>query len=345
MKKILEGCQLTKKFGELCAVENLNFFLGEEEMVAILGPSGCGKSTLLRMVAGFEEPDGGKIIFGGETVLNKLPPEKRNIGMVFQDLALFPHLNVFENIAFGLFSKKIKEPSKEKIKTKVREMLALVGLPNYELKMPGTLSGGEQQRIALARALATRPKVLLLDEPFSGLDTKLRIHLRKEIKKILKKNKTSVILVTHDQEEAFSFADRILVMNQGQLIQAGKARDIYERPNDKWLASFVGEANFFNKEEMMGFFYDNDVLFQKVSSMSNNNFAVRPHQIILKKSKDMDNPNEGEIGDIEYLGEQILYEVLLKKMKRSLFIKGRFGDGLKCGDKVSMTVLDFVEFP
>ena len=345
MKKILEGCQLTKKFGELCAVENLNFFLGEEEMVAILGPSGCGKSTLLRMVAGFEEPDGGKIIFGGETVFNKLPPEKRNIGMVFQDLALFPHLNVFENIAFGLRSNKVKEPSKEKIKMKVREMLTLVGLPDYELKMPGTLSGGEQQRVALARALATSPKVLLLDEPFSGLDTKLRIHLRKEIKKILKKNKTSVILVTHDQEEAFSFADRILVMNQGQLIQAGKARDIYERPNDKWLASFVGEANFFSKEEMMGLFSDNELLFQKVSSMSKNNFAVRPHQIILKKSEDKNNLNEGEIGDIEYLGEQILYEVLFKKMNRSLFIKGRFGDGLQCGDKVSMTILDFVEFP
>ncbi|MEE2744753.1 MAG: ABC transporter ATP-binding protein [Bdellovibrionota bacterium] len=343
MKKILECRQLTKRFGELCAVKDLSFFLGEEEMVAILGPSGCGKSTLLRIVAGFEESDEGEIILAGKPAFNKLAPEKRNIGMVFQDLALFPHLNVFENIAFGLHSKK--SLNKEEIKMKVREMLNLVGLPDYELKMPGTLSGGEQQRVALARALATNPKVLLLDEPFSGLDTKLRIYLRKEVKKILRKNKTSVILVTHDQEEAFSFADRILVMNQGQLIQAGKAREIYEKPNDKWLASFVGEANFFSKEEMMGLFSDDKVLFQRISSISKNNFAIRPHQILLKKSENQNNPNEGEIGDIEYLGEHILYEVLFSKMKRSLFIKGRFGDGLQCGDKVSITVLDFVELP
>jgi iron(III) transport system ATP-binding protein len=333
-------------FGAFCAVRDLSFNLEKEEIMAILGPSGCGKSTLLRMLAGFEKPDQGDICLEGRDVFRSqlfLPPEKRNIGMVFQDLALFPHLNVFENIAFGLRSKNRRKLEGESLKNRVVEMLTLVGLPDYEKKMPNTLSGGEQQRVALARALATNPGVLLLDEPFSGLDAKLRGNLRREMKKMLKRNKTSVLLVTHDQEEAFSFADRIMVMNEGKLVQTGSARELYENPRNPWVASFVGEANFFNKKEILSLLTKDSFLYEKMVNSTKEVFAVRPHQFSLKRLGDNDQNIKGSIKACDYLGEKVLYHVSIPKKENPILIQGMIGETFEKNDKVALCLNHVIE--
>ena len=214
--------------------------LPEGQIGCLLGPSGCGKTTLLRAIAGFEPLMSGSIRLGGETVSDArytVPPEKRGVGMVFQDFALFPHLSVSENIAFGIphWSRRTRE---ERIQT----LLRLVGLPGYGEAYPHALSGGQQQRIALARALAPRPKLLLLDEPFSSMDVELRGELAREVRRILRAENTTAILVTHDQHEAFAFADRIAVIHQGRIAQWDTAYNLYHRPADRFVANFVGEG-------------------------------------------------------------------------------------------------------
>lgn len=242
---MIECRNLSKSYGTLPAVSDLSLRLGEQELLSILGPSGCGKSTLLRLIAGLEVPSQGRILLYGQEISGKkiiLPPERRKFGMIFQDFALFPHLSVNENVEYGAAGSK-----KEK-QLRVHELLELVGLPHIGTKMPHQISGGEQQRVAVARALAPRPRLILMDEPFSNLDYQLRQQLKREIREILKHEGVATILVTHDQIEAITFSDRMLLMKKGSVIQEGTPTEIYHLPRTIWVSSFVGEANHLTVE-------------------------------------------------------------------------------------------------
>ncbi|MDQ1848513.1 ABC transporter ATP-binding protein [Gemmobacter fulvus] len=240
----LEISHLEKSFGSNRVVKDFNLDVEKGEFISLLGPSGCGKTTVLRMVAGFEHPSTGVIRIGGADVVGKRP-NQRNIGMVFQAYALFPNLTVAQNVGFGL---KIKGMAKAAIDARVAEMLALIGLPDLGARYPFQLSGGQQQRVALARALAPKPQVLLLDEPLSALDAKVRVSLRTEIRAIQRDLGITTIFVTHDQEEALSISDRIVVMNGGIADQVGSPFEIYNRPTTRFVANFVGQINAFEAE-------------------------------------------------------------------------------------------------
>ena len=220
-------------------LDNINLDIYDNEFITLLGPSGCGKTTLLRIIGGFETPDSGDVIFMGENI-NGLPPHKRNVNTVFQRYALFPHLNVFENVAFSLREKKVP---KAEIQKAVTEMLSLVALKGFEKRAVTSLSGGQQQRVAIARALVNQPKVLLLDEPLSALDLKLRKDMQVELKNIQKATGITFIFVTHDQEEALSMSDTVVVMTEGHIQQIGTPVDIYNEPQNAFVADFIGESN------------------------------------------------------------------------------------------------------
>ncbi|SFB03542.1 ABC transporter ATP-binding protein [Clostridium frigidicarnis] len=228
--------------GNFKAVDNISIDIKAGEFVTLLGPSGCGKTTTLRMVAGFEIPTEGDIYLGGDRI-NDLTPDKRDTSMVFQSYALFPHLNIYDNIAYGL---KLKKLSKSEIEEKAKTIIDLVGLKGMETRYPNQLSGGQQQRVALARALVMEPGVLLFDEPLSNLDAKLRVYMRTEIRKIQKKVGITAIYVTHDQSEAMSLSDRIIIMNKGIVEQVGTPKEIYYTPATQFVADFIGTANFIN---------------------------------------------------------------------------------------------------
>jgi len=232
--------RLVKRYGDFFAVKDVSLSVADGEFLVLLGPSGCGKTTTLRMVAGFIEPTAGEVKLGGSNV-TLLPPWKRNAGMVFQSYALFPHLTVAQNVAFGLEMRKLPKVEVDK---RVEEALALVRLAGFGARLPRQLSGGQQQRVALARALAIRPDVLLLDEPLSNLDAKLRQEVRVEIRELQKQLGLTTVMVTHDQEEALTMADRLVVMNEGAVHQVGTQRDLYERPADRFVAGFVGRSTF-----------------------------------------------------------------------------------------------------
>ncbi|MBF0240338.1 MAG: ABC transporter ATP-binding protein [SAR324 cluster bacterium] len=275
---LLQCNGLSKHFNGMSAVNDISFGLYQHELMVLLGPSGCGKSTLLRMIAGLQSPDKGNIRLHGKAVFDSgmnIPPEKRKVGMVFQDIALFPHLSVAENIAFGI--------SRDKFTSRiVDEMLELVNLEGYGAKMPHELSGGEQQRVAIARAMAPEPALLLMDEPFSSLDYQLRVKLRAEVRDILKRKGLSAILVTHDQIEAFSFADRMLLLHQGAIIQEGLPAEIYHAPVSAWAAAFVGDANFFSDVEFQAFFPDHVFEYRE----SGKQIMIRPEDITVEKCSD-----------------------------------------------------------
>ena len=235
----LEISDLHKSFGPLHVVQNFELAVERGEFVSFLGPSGCGKTTTLRMVAGFEQPSGGTIRINGREV-TQLRPNQRNVGMVFQSYALFPNMTVADNVGFGL--KVAKRPSSE-IRSRVEEMLELIKLPKLAGRYPYQLSGGQQQRVALARAIAIKPQVLLLDEPLSALDAKIRVSLREEIKAVQRELGITTIYVTHDQEEALSMSDRIVVMNEGRVEQIGTPFEVYNYPRTRFVASFVGTLN------------------------------------------------------------------------------------------------------
>ena len=220
-------------------LKNLNLYIRDGEFITLLGPSGCGKTTTLRIIAGFLEPDSGEVIFEGKAI-NGVPAYKRQVNTIFQRYALFPHLNVYENIAFGL---KQQKKSKQEIRSTVEEMLALVNLKGFEKRNINSLSGGQQQRVAIARALAVKPRVLLLDEPLGALDLKLRKDMQVELKNIQKRLGITFIYVTHDQEEALSMSDTIVVMNAGEIQQIGTPTDIYNEPKNAFVADFIGESN------------------------------------------------------------------------------------------------------
>ncbi|HPU77283.1 MAG TPA: ABC transporter ATP-binding protein [Thermosynergistes sp.] len=232
---------VTKRFEKLVAVSSLSLEIKKGEFLSLLGPSGCGKTTTLRIIAGFTEPDEGDV-FIDDKPMKKVNVRERCVGIVFQNYALFPNLNIMENIAFGLRARKIKE---EEIKRRVNELLELIGLVDRARAYPRELSGGQQQRVALARALAINPQVLLLDEPLSALDAKVRNALRFEIKRIQRQSGIPTLYVTHDQEEALSISDRVAIMNEGKLEQVGEPLEIYTKPRTKFVADFVGDNNFF----------------------------------------------------------------------------------------------------
>jgi spermidine/putrescine transport system ATP-binding protein len=231
---------LVKRFGDFTAVDGINVTVPQGEFFSLLGPSGCGKTTTLRMIAGFERPTEGQVVLDGVDVAS-VPPHKRNVNTVFQNYALFPHLNVEKNVAFGL---KYQDASKEEATRLVGRALELVRLSGYERRRPNQLSGGQQQRVALARALILNPAVLLLDEPLGALDLKLRREMQVELKRLQREVGITFIFVTHDQNEALSMADRIAVMRAGDVLQDGTPAEVYESPVDRWVATFIGQLNF-----------------------------------------------------------------------------------------------------
>ncbi|HEV2546426.1 MAG TPA: ABC transporter ATP-binding protein [Stellaceae bacterium] len=231
--------RVEKRFDAIRAVDGVSFTVRRGEFVTLLGPSGCGKSTILRMIAGFEDPDAGHIEIDGIDVRDQ-PAHHRPVNMVFQSYALFPHLNVFDNVAFGLRRKKI---ASAEVEQRVKDYLHLVSLDNLDERYPSQLSGGQQQRVALARALVNRPKLLLLDEPLGALDLKLRRRMQVELKQLQRELQISFVYVTHDQDEALTLSDRIAVMNNGHILQVGRGREIYDRPQSLFVANFLGEAN------------------------------------------------------------------------------------------------------
>lgn len=235
---------LKKIFEENRGIEKIDFSIEKGELISLLGPSGCGKTTLLNIIGGFLKPDNGKIYLEDRDITD-IPPEKRDISTVFQSYALFPHMNVLENIKYGLKYKKLTKKEQNEL---ALEYLKIVGLDGYEKKSIQELSGGQQQRVALARALVLYPKILLLDEPFSNLDAKLKINMREELKELQKNLKISMIFVTHDQEEALSISDKVVVMNNGKIEQIGTPEEIYYSPINEYVANFIGKSNFILKD-------------------------------------------------------------------------------------------------
>ncbi|MDU1642333.1 Spermidine/putrescine import ATP-binding protein PotA [Peptoniphilus harei] len=279
---VIELKNISKSFGDNVILENFDFKVKKDEFLTILGPSGCGKTTILRLIGGFEEPDEGQILFNGEDITNKEAYE-RQINTVFQKYALFPHMNVFDNIAFGL---KIKKMDKKVIKEKVSEVLKLVNLAGFENREIESLSGGQQQRIAIARALVNEPDVLLLDEPLGALDLKLRQAMQIELKRIQKSVGITFIYVTHDQEEALSMSDTVVVLNNGEIQQMDSPINIYNEPKNAFVADFIGESNIIKGRMLEDFkvrFLDYDFPCVDKGFRANEDVevVVRPEDVLL----------------------------------------------------------------
>ncbi|MBS4882595.1 MAG: ABC transporter ATP-binding protein [Peptoniphilus harei] len=279
---VIELKNVTKSFGDNVILKNFDFKVKKDEFLTILGPSGCGKTTILRLIGGFEEPDEGKILFNGEDITNKEAYE-RKINTVFQKYALFPHMNVYKNIAFGL---NIKKMDKNLIKEKVREVLKLVNLSGFENREIESLSGGQQQRIAIARALVNEPEVLLLDEPLGALDLKLRQAMQIELKRIQKSVGITFIYVTHDQEEALSMSDTVVVLNDGEIQQMDSPLNIYNEPKNAFVADFIGESNIIKAKMLEDYNvrfldYDFPCVDSGFNNMENVEVVVRPEDVLL----------------------------------------------------------------
>ena len=308
MKKIIELKNVTKAFDGEVVLDNISLDIYDNEFLTLLGPSGCGKTTTLRLIGGFESADEGDIIFMGENI-NNVPPHKRNVNTVFQRYALFPHLNVFENVAFPLREKKVP---KAEIEQKVRDMLSLVALTGFEHRSVTSLSGGQQQRVAIARALVSQPKVLLLDEPLAALDLKLRKDMQQELKKIQKATGITFVFVTHDQEEALSMSDTVVVMSEGRIQQIGTPIDIYNEPENAFVADFIGESNILDgvmledrKVAFSGHVFDCvDAGFGKKEPVD---VVVRPEDVdIVAEEKGM---LKGVVTYVTFLG--VHYEIIV----------------------------------
>ena len=307
-----------KSYGQVKVLKDISIDIEKGEFICLLGPSGCGKSTLLRIIAGLEDKHGGKIIINDKDMTNS-PPESRNFGIVFQSYALFPNMNVYKNIAFGLENKNI---SKSNIDKKVKEVLEVVELSGYEKKYPSQLSGGQQQRVALARAIALEPDFLLLDEPLSALDAKVRLKLREQIRSLHRKLGITTIMVTHDQEEALCLADKMVVMNNGEVIQIGTPKEVYKSPKTPFVADFIGTINFI----------DDDV----------NMIAIRPEDIKVEFNRDFKeiDVKVGEILDIEFRGfnYRITVEYCSKQIKLDVVSKVVEQMKLCVGSKINFKI-------
>lgn len=322
-KPLIRFDKVTKRFGEVEAVTNISLDIYEREFFALLGPSGCGKTTLMRMLAGLEHPSEGRIILNSMD-LASMPPYRRPVNMMFQSYALFPHMNVADNIAFGL---KQERRTAEDIAVRVDEMLKLVDLQGYGARRPDQLSGGQKQRVALARSLAKRPRVLLLDEPMAALDKKLREETQFELMELQQKTETTFIIVTHDQEEAMTVADRIAVMEHGKLAQVATPSEIYEQPNSRYVAEFVGDINVIevavtrvmtNETTLASDSIQAELRVARAVDAKIGDkvaLALRPEKIHIGKealSEVQSNCAEGVVFDIAYLGDMSIYYVHLE---------------------------------
>ncbi|MBW8002975.1 MAG: ABC transporter ATP-binding protein [Planctomycetes bacterium] len=349
---ILELTNLVKKFGNVVAVNNLSIpYIKRGEFVTFLGPSGCGKTTLLRMIGGFYYPSAGDIIMHGERI-NDIPPEKRKTSMVFQNYALFPHMNVFDNIAYGL---RVKKLSRKEIEKKVLNVLSVVQLEGLGDRKPTQLSGGQQQRVALARCIVIEPQIILLDEPLSNLDANLRVMMREEIRKIQQSLDLTTIFVTHDQEEAMSMADRIVVMNQGKIEQIGTPIEIYEKPASLFVAGFIGHINLVKgkiksrqNETLtiatdLGEFINMNEDLKGFKAGDTATIVIRPEASSLEKapSKGKGNSFQGRIRSFTYIGYIARYyvEVSGRELPFIIDISNPGGRGiLKKGEQVTITL-------
>ena len=309
---------LTKTYGDFHAVAGVDLDIRQGELVVLLGPSGCGKTTTLRMIAGFIAPTAGEIRLGGNDITRQ-PPWRRNTGLVFQSYALFPHLSVADNVAFGLRMRKLPQP---KIATKLTEVLRLVRLEGLANRLPRELSGGQQQRVALARALVIEPDILLLDEPLSNLDAKLRHEVRVEIRELQKELGLTTVMVTHDQEEALTMADRLVVMSNGQVQQVGSQRDLYENPANTFVAGFVGRTNFLHgRVEGPGTFRTESglgICCDESAAANGRTLALRPERLSLATAPlaGAENCFPGTVEFASYLGGILEYYVRLTPQDR-----------------------------
>jgi putative spermidine/putrescine transport system ATP-binding protein len=307
----LEG--LSKRYGDTWAVRDVDLRVEQGELVVLLGPSGCGKTTILRTIAGFVEATAGRVLLGGQDQ-SRLPPYRRNTGMVFQGYALFPHLSAAENVAFGLEMRRVPPAA---CRERVAEALRLVRLEGLGDRLPRQLSGGQQQRVALARALVIQPDVLLLDEPLSNLDAKLRQEVRVEIRLLQRRLGITTVMVTHDQEEALTMADRLVVMAHGQIQQVGTQRDLYERPRNRFVAGFVGRTNFFPGALEAGGLFRTDggltIRCGEPVAAGRRLLALRPERITIAPVLDATLPNRhgGTVEFVSYLGAVTEYHVRL----------------------------------
>ena len=317
---VVRCTDISKAFGAIPVLRNVSFTVDEGSLLALLGPSGVGKTTTLRVIAGFESPDSGTVEIGGSIVTGPgtlVPPERRRVGMVFQDYALFPHLSVRRNIAYGL-------PKGADSSRRVQEIVDLVGLAGAESRLPHELSGGEQQRVALARALAPNPAVVLLDEPFSNLDASLRARVRSEVKRILREVGTSAIFVTHDQEEALSLADRIGVMLQGQVVQVDTPEALYARPSSPEVASFLGEANVLDGQASDGFVRcELGILPTAQKQEGRVMVVVRPEAVALSPAEP--GALTAEVVEREFYGHD---QMVVLRLPSGRLIRSRFGPDL-----------------
>lgn len=320
--------------GVVKAVDRVSLTIRKGEFVTLLGPSGCGKTTTLRLIAGFEMPSSGRIVLDG-TDITYQPPNKRDMAMVFQSYALFPHMNVFDNVAYGL---RIRKLSRSDIQTRVENALALVGLSGLGNRKPNQLSGGQQQRVALARALAPQPDLVMLDEPFSNLDQKLRVSVRREVKQILSDAGATAILVTHDQEEALSLADRIVVMNRGRAEQVGAPEELYHRPASRFVASFIGDAQFLRGEarDRIAHTLIGDVPLVN-ESHGPVDVLLRPEHVRLERARSETSGRHGTVVAREYFGHHQLLTVAIDAGHSIVARLGAYS-GIRPGDGVWVSV-------
>ena len=306
---------VSKRFGVVTAVDRVDLTVADGELFTLLGPSGCGKTTLLRLLAGFYQPDGGTIRFG-DRVVNGLPPYERRIGMVFQNYALWPHMTVADNICYGLRLRKLPAAA---VQARLQEGLRKVNLIGFEARYPGQLSGGQQQRVALARALVLNPDILLLDEPLSNLDAKIRIQVRAEIRRLQQELRITTIYVTHDQEEALSLSDRVAVMKDGRVLQVGAPKELYERPRTRFVADFVGTNNLVAGEVLER--RDQELIVRtdvgNLRAIPNGAvagrcvLAIRPENVAVdaKAADGAGNVVRGRVSFVSYLGSALRYDV------------------------------------
>ena len=341
---------VTKRFGNFTAVKDVSFCVGAGEIVSLLGPSGCGKTTTLRMIAGFDHPESGSIAIAGQEAVG-LRPYERNVGLVFQHFALFPHMTVAQNIAYGMKHRKV--PHGERA-TRMLEVLELVKLTGLESRRPAQLSGGQQQRVALARALVTKPSIMLLDEPLSALDAKLRQSLQVELRAILKRVECSTIIVTHDQQEAMSLGDRLVVMNAGRIEQQGAPADVYSRPQTRFVADFIGQSNWLSgrnpKSEGGHIEYECEenvrirIPQQEGKALDRCRLGIRPENMRLTISHQEDDLRDanrfaGIIANVAFLGPNIEYTIETDAGQELLVVEKNDNRRLKA--QGSRVVVDF----
>lgn len=331
---VIELKNITKSFGNNVILKNFDFKVKKDEFLTILGPSGCGKTTILRLIGGFEEPDEGQILFNGEDITNKEAYE-RKINTVFQKYALFPHMNVFDNIAFGL---KIKKMDKNLIKEKVKEVLKLVNLAGFENREIESLSGGQQQRIAIARALVNEPEVLLLDEPLGALDLKLRQAMQIELKRIQKSVGITFIYVTHDQEEALSMSDTVVVLNNGEIQQMDSPINIYNEPKNAFVADFIGESNIIKAKMLEDYKvrflnYDFPCVDKGFNKNEDVEVVIRPEDVLLV---DENYQIEGRVTSLVFKG--VHYEMTVDVDGYSMLVQST--EKREVGEKTGIFIKD-----